>query len=240
MTACAIMQPTYLPWAGYFNLMATADVFVMFDDAQFQRGSWHCRNQIVLAGAATLLTVPVIHARLETKLNEVQIDYSSDWRKSHENRMRQAYARTPGGPLILDALLPAWLARPDRLIDLNLTIIASLAKILGVHTPHVMASELGILGQRSSRLMGICAKIGAKHYLSPAGSAEYLEDDGFANQSSVTLHLQNFVPQPYSQYRAMNFVPFMSVVDVIANLGAEAAAAYVRQPAFANFFKEPR
>jgi hypothetical protein len=238
MTACAIMQPSYMPWPGYFNLMATADVFVVLDDAQFQRSSWHCRNQIIVGGVATFLTVPVLRTGIDTKLCDAQINYRRDWRKSHAGQIRQAYSRTPGGALIVDALESVWLSRPDRLIDLNLAIIDTLVDVLRIDTPRVLASRLGVTGERSERLLGICEHLGVEDYLSPAGSAEYLEADGFALAGTVALHLQNFVPEPYLQRETETFIPYMSIVDVIANIGPDLAADYIRQPAFPHYVKE--
>jgi hypothetical protein len=235
MTACAIMQPTYLPWPGYFNLMEMADIFVILDDAQFQRSSWHCRNQILLGGKPMFLTVPIKRTGLSSRLTEAQIDYARDWAKSHEGKVRQAYSRTQSGKLVIEAIMGAWHSRPERLIDLNLSIITALAELLDITTPFVMASDLGIGGERSDRLLGICKSLGAEHYLSPAGSAEYLREDGFCNQSDVILHLQNFEYRPYSQFQATGFVPYMSVIDVMANLGSDAASEYIRNPAFADF-----
>jgi hypothetical protein len=231
------MQPTYLPWSGYWNLMVTADTFVFLDDAQFQRTSWHCRNRIVVAGRAAFLTVPVCRTGLETRLCDARIDYSRDWRKSHEGQVRQAYARTRSGPLVLDLLRSAWMARPERLIDLNLRIIRDLAQLLGIQTPLWQSSQLGISGERSERLLKICRHFQAGDYLSPAGSAEYLEEDGFESDGETALHFQSFAPGAYSQPNVSEFIPYMSIVDVIANLGVDAAAAYVRQPSFPTFHR---
>ncbi len=238
MSACAVMQPTYLPWSGWFNLMATADVFVFLDDAQFQRSSWHCRNQIVLGGAAHFLTVPVLRSGLETRIRDAEIDYGRDWRKSHEGQVRQAYGRAPWGRLVIERLTAAWAARPARLLELNLSVITGLAELLDIRTPTRLASELDVVGERSERLLTICERLGAAHYLSPAGSAGYLEADGFASSGRVALHLQHFVPEPYRQRGVPDFVPYMSVVDVIAHLGPEAASVYVRRPSFPSYTEE--
>jgi hypothetical protein len=185
-----------------------------------------------------LLTVPIVRNGLTTKLSDAKIDYIRDWRKSHDGRVRQAYARTLGGNIVLAALIKAWRADHERLIDLNLSVIKALSEVLGIRTPFVMASELGVTGVRTQRLLAICDKLGVTHYLSPGGSAEYLSDDGFERQNRVSLHLQQFLPHPYQQHRTSAFLPFMSVIDVIANLGVTEAAAYVRRPAFANYVKK--
>ena len=232
------MQPTYLPWAGFFNLMVSADVFVILDDAQFQRSSWHCRNRIVLQGQSVFLTVPIRRTGLRMKLSEAIIDYGSDWRRSHEGQLRLAYSRAVSGTLILDLVSEAWRNKPERLAELNLRLIRSLASLLEIDTPLMLSSETGVEGKRSDRLLRLCRHVHATDYLSPAGSSQYLKEDGFENLEGVALHLQQFVPHPYVQYRADKFVPNMSVMDVIANQGPSFASSYVRQPAFPSYSKE--
>ena len=229
------MQPTYLPWSGYFNLLSTADVFVFLDDAQFQRKSWHCRNQILISGTARFLSVPVLSRGRLMAIDEAEIDYSRDWRREHEDGVREAYGATMGGPTVLELLGEAWNRRPRRLLDLNLAIIRSICGVLNIRTPLRLASELQVGGQRSERLLSICEHLGVTDYLSPSGSAGYLEQDGFAASGRVALHFQNFVPAPYPQRDATDFVPYMSVIDVIAQCGVEEAAAYVRRPSFPSY-----
>ena len=91
---CVVMQPTYLPWSGYFNLIAQADVFVFLDDVPFSKGSknaWQNKNRILLQGKEHVLTLPTIRSHLGQSLNEVLVDERSKWRKKHLLTLRQAY-----------------------------------------------------------------------------------------------------------------------------------------------------
>lgn len=232
MTSCAIMQPTYLPWPGYFNLMASSDIFVFLDDAQYQRSSWHCRNKILLNGKANMLSVPVLRSGLSTKLCDVQIDYSKNWRKSHEGSIRQAYSKLTWGKQVIELLTQAFQDKPTLLIDLNIRIITSLCRILMINTPVVLASTLNIIGHRSDRLLRICNALDANTYLSPMGSADYLKEDNFEGQKNIKLYFQKFDSTPYLQHKVKAFVPHLSVIDLIANLGPEVASEYVRQSSF--------
>lgn len=219
--------------------MVTADVFVALDNVQFRRSSWQSRNQIVLNGTVKFLSVPVMRTGLNTKLSDAEICYDRDWRRSHCGQMRQAYGTLPGSECILEMFEAVLQQRPARLLDLNLLLIQSLAEILEIQTEVVWASGLGALGSRSERLIQLCDKVEARHYLSPAGSEQYLVEDGFLNQDLVKLHLQRFTPSPYPQRGGQDFFPYMSVVDVIANLGAGAAAEYVRRPSFPSYEGRP-
>ena len=102
-----------------------------------------------------------------------------------------------------------------------------MANQLGITTPLHRASELGVSGFRSDRLLAICRHFGAKEYLSPVGAATYLAEDGFAAHSSALLRYQNFQPRPYQQLGSEEFISHLSIVDVIANLGLAGAKEYL-------------
>lgn len=226
------MQPTYLPWPGFFNLMASADRFILLDDAQFQRRSWQCRNRIVLDGKETFLSVPVCRADRSARINEIRISYTEDWRRIHSERVRHSYSRAPFGSLVSDLIDAVLLSRPERLVTLNLSLISEISALLKINTPRLLSSELGVSGVRSQRLLGLCSSVGAYRYLSPAGSIDYLETDQFSANGAVSLYVQEFRPDPYHQVDGDGFIPAMSVIDLIANVGVEAASKYVRNGAF--------
>ena len=95
MTTAAIMQPTYLPYLGYFQLMAASDVFVFLDDVQFARRSWQSRNRILTAQGELMLTVPVKKHDRDTPIHAIEIDDSQPWRDKHLAAIRHAYGKRP-------------------------------------------------------------------------------------------------------------------------------------------------
>ncbi|URI06325.1 WbqC family protein [Aquincola tertiaricarbonis] len=230
MKRCAIMQPTYLPWSGYFHLMTQVDVFVLLDDVQFQRRSWHTRNRILLQGREHMLTVPVAAAHQRDRLHQVQTVAEEPWRARHWATLSAAYAKAPHGRALLDLLQPLYQAPlADRgLTAWNESLIRTLAQALGIDTPLVRATTLGCGGQRSEHLLNLCLALGCDSYLSPRGSREYLEEDEFEANAQVALDFQQFDPKPYAQLRAESFVSHLSVIDVIAQQGVSFAARYVR------------
>lgn len=229
MSTAAIMQPTYLPWSGYFQLMAQADVFVLLDDAQFNRTSWHCRNRILLNGSVHTLTVPVQGAPLGTPIQGIRV-MRSNWAFKHWETLRAAYAKSRHGPELLDRLAPLYEKATDvtHLVDWNLQLITTLAEVLDIQTPMLRASALECEGLRSARLLSLCERLGVSDYLSPCGARDYLTEDNFAANGRVTLHYQDYTPQPYPQRKATGFVSHLSVVDVLAQQGAAFAKDYVR------------
>jgi hypothetical protein len=229
MSSCAIMQPTYLPWAGYFNLIASVDYFVLLDDVQFESRSWQHRNRILLNGAEHMISVPTRKMpREDAVLSRVQTSPDQDFRAQHWKVLQHAYSKAMHGCAMLDVLESAFLAEGSgRLVDFTVGVIASICKALGITTPLLWASEMKCGGRRSDHLAEICRHLGCTTYLSPRGSADYLEADAFVQRHGIALQLQAFEPAPYQQYRSSQFVSHLSVVDVIANMGIGSTRNYI-------------
>lgn len=228
MTVCAIMQPTWLPYLGYFHLIAQADVFVFLDDVQFARRSWQQRNRILTRQGELMLTVPVKGQDRDAALSAVQVDDAQPWRAKQLNAIRHAYAARPFFAEGF-AFVEAQLASPEtHLAALNAGLIEAAAANLRLTPKFVRASALSCGGARSDHLLNICRAVGATHYLSPMGSAAYMATDGVFERSEIPVRFQSFVEIPYDQGRTP-FVPFMGFIDAVMNLGWEGTAALVQQ-----------
>lgn len=222
-----VMQPTVLPWAGYFNLIAQADDFVFLDDVQLERQSWQTRNRIIVSGSAHWISVPVRHVGLGQSIHRTMIDDSRPWARKLERSVEMNYRRHPYFPDAAEIV--EWLTRGDgdSLAVRNEYLIKAVAARLGLAARFHRASESEVSGDRSDRLINLCRRFGAAEYLSPAGSAGYLEADRFAERSPAALRLQEFSPQPYPQAGLMKFISHLSIIDVVANLGWDGARRYV-------------
>lgn len=225
---CAIMQPTYFPWAGYFNLIAQVDVFVFLDDVQFERRSWQNRNRILLNGQPHWLTVPAHRDHLGQSIIEIAIDDKRNWREKQFRLLQQAYSHHPhvdemlaAAGLILDRNL-------DNLAELNIRTVTHLMHELGIATRILRSSALDLPGKRTERLIRICDRIGCTEYVSPMGASDYLAEDGFAAKTATSLTFASYVPEPYSQVGNRSFVSHLSILDVLANAGKSATSRYVR------------
>jgi hypothetical protein len=226
------MQPTYFPWAGYFNLVNAVDVFVFLDDAQYERGTWQNRNRVLVAGKPHWLTVPVVRGHLGETLDRVRTDDKLPWRRKHVSLLRQVYGKHPHASDVLDlseSLVGN--ASLSSLAELNIGIINSFCAKLDIATMRLRASELGLSGKRSERLIAICSHLGCDEYLSPPGALEYLKEDRFSEQASARLLINEYLPAPYDQPERSEFVSHLSIIDVVANLGWDRAAQYIGRSA---------
>jgi hypothetical protein len=220
MTRTAVIsQPTYLPWIGYLRLVAAADVFVFLDDVQFARRSWQSRNRILGPAGEQMLTIPVRKADRAATIAKIMIvNEGGGWWEKHLASIRHAYQGRPGfaeGYPFIDAMLrrEEW-----RLADFNIGLIEALARKLGLTTAFARASALGCGGARSEHLLALCRAVGATEYLSTAGSADYMAEDGVFEAAGFPVRFINHQPVPYPQGRE-SFTPYMSFLDALMNLG---------------------
>ena len=229
MTRVVISQPTYLPWLGYFELIRRADVFVLLDNVQFSRRSWQCRNRLKGPnGEPFWLTVPVSHGDRDTELREIRISPNHDgWAESHLRSIHAALGRAPYFHALMGPV-ETLLRRPHaRLVDLNGAGIAVLAGLLGISTPQVLASELGVSGQRSELLLRLCQRLGADVYYSPHGSSDYLDEDKHMFQDAgIRVEYQTWEHPVYPQ-RGGGFISHLSALDAVANVGPETARSFL-------------
>ena len=228
---CAVMQPTFLPWAGYFRLMAAVNHFVYLDNVQLTRRSWQTRNRILNNGAIRWIGVPIAHAGQEQLICTTQIAEDTRWRGKLCRQLQQSYARHPFAlelGVLLDEIEQLSIA---TLADLNIALIDSCAQQLNIATPRLRSSTLPLQqNDRTKRLIEICTSRGADIYVSPLGSADYLAEDCFCEQTNIRLEFAAYTPPPYTQYGAETFASHLSIIDIVANLGWEGAADYIRGP----------
>jgi hypothetical protein len=227
------MQPTYLPWIGYFDLIDSVDTFVFLDDVQVLKRSWGVRNRILGQNGETFLTVPLAghrHGEGSTFI-DTRIDAGQQWAKSHLATIRHAYAKAPCFAEVFPGLEAVLLADHATIGALNEDFICTTARRLGVTTKLVKSSQLhGIAGRKDDRLVSICRVIGADAYLSAQGSAAYIEQEqegGAFAGSGVTIVYHNFEHPVYPQ-RQDGFVSHMSIVDLLMNCGYAAALEIIR------------
>ena len=224
-----VLQPGYLPWLGFFDQLRRADVFVYFDDVQFDKHGWRNRNRIKTQAGLQWLTVPVRHSGLGLpRVMDVEIDARTAWPRKHVASLRQAYAKAPHTaeylPQLADVLERKW----ERLVDLDVAVVEVIRGWLGLDRRIVRSSELGIDGRQSDRLVRICRHFGARTYYSGASARSYL-DLGLFDRHGIRVVWQDFVHPVYPQLHGQ-FMPHLSIVDLVFNCGAASMAVLEGRP----------
>jgi hypothetical protein len=213
-----ILQPSYLPWLGYFSQMQRSDVFVLYDDVQYDKHSWRNRNRIKTLQGIQWLTVPVLTKGQNWPTNRVvRIDNAIDWRKKHRLSIRQNYGKAPYFSDYFGIFDDLYYRPWDSLLELNMTFLNAVCDMLGLKRETVFSSDLGVKGDTVERLIAICNQLGANVFYEGAAGRDYIDDELFA-RAGIKLEYQDYRHPVYHQLYG-DFVPYMSVVDLLFNCG---------------------
>jgi hypothetical protein len=219
MTKVAIMQPTYLPWIGYFGLMDSVDIFIHLDSVQFAKRSWQQRNQIKTEKGPTWLTVSVLSKGLrDQKIMDVKIDLEKKSLNKQIRIIELAYSKTPYFKAYADGLFGIMALDQDDLSRLNIELIKWLRKILGIQTTVVYASKLETVGAKTDLLLNLCQQVNGEEYISPPGSKDYLGESSVFENAGIPIRYFKFNHPKYQQ-RYGEFISHMSIIDLLFNEG---------------------
>lgn len=219
-----VMQPGYIPWLGFFELMNRSDVFVVYDNVQYDKGGWRNRNRIKTQAGPLWLTVPVAAHPLGTMIRDIHVDDSRPWREKHLKTLRGSYAKAPFFDEVFSLLEQCLLASGASLLALDLEIIRAVCSYLGLKRETLMASSLDINeDDKVLRLVRICAALKGKVFYEAAGGKSYLggRESGIFAENGIRLEFQDYRHPAYRQLHGGDFVPFLSVVDLLFNEGPE-------------------
>jgi len=216
----AIHQPNFLPWPGFFHKWMSADVMVLLDTVQYEKNEWQNRNRIKTASGAQWITVPVNY-RYPQKIKEVMI---ADRRWVHKvcSSIEQSYAKAPYFKTYWPSVREALNSDYSRLKDLNMALIRLIGDAVGCTSPLWLASEFEAdHTDPTERLIQLCIAVKGDAYLSGQEGRTYLQWERFA-QSELALYFQQIEAPEYSQLHG-DFVPYLSVLDMLFNTGTDAA-----------------
>ena len=215
-----ILQPSFLPWLGFFEQLYRSDVFVLYDDVQFEKGSWRNRNRIKTPNGAQWLTVPVLQkGRGFQLIKDVLINQDVPWQKKQIKTIRQNYSKAPFFVKYADKLFDK-LNRPwERLVELNVELIYWIAKELGISNKIVSASELGVFGSGAERLVEVIKSLGGTCFYEGSAGKNYIDDSLF-EENGISVVYQDYAHPTYPQLHG-DFVSHLSIIDLMFNCGED-------------------
>jgi hypothetical protein len=219
-----ILQPSYIPWRGYFGQIRKADLFIFYDDVQYDKHGWRNRNQIKTAQGKHWLTIPV-HSKGVTEgipIKDVRIDWSKPWGKNHLKALTSAYNKSPHFKDYLPLLESFYQRRDECLADFTIETTIRLSRELGItSTRFLRSSELsGIHGAKTDRLIQILKHVGAKHYISGPSARDYIEKERF-DEAGITLEYMEYNYPEYPQLYPP-FEPYVTILDLLCMTGKDA------------------
>lgn len=224
MTKSVILQPSYIPWRGYFHQIALADIFIFYDDVKYDKNGWRNRNKIKTPNGPMWLTIPVLTKGVETQkvpINAIRIDRSKRWVNKHINAITTNYSKAPFfkeySPVIFDLLN----SNKELLVDLTIDLTILLSELLGIKdTKFIRSSTLdSISGEKTERIIQILKKLGINHYISGPSAQNYINEKSF---SSADINLE-YMTYSYPEYLQLYppFDPFLSIIDLLFMTGSE-------------------
>lgn len=213
-----IIQSCYVPWRGYFDFIASVDVFVLFDDVAFgAKGNWRHRNQLRFGSELRWVTVPV-HSHADMPIDEVEIA-GTDWVASHRGLLKESLGRAPYFKDALRVWEEGVADGRGRLSRLNARLIRGICDYLGIRTRIVDSRLCGAVGAKTERLIDLLKRVGADAYISGPTGRGYI-DEGLFRGAGIRLDYKNYDYEPYPQ-QDEGFVGTVTVLDLIANCGPD-------------------
>ncbi len=224
MTVIGILQPGYMPWLGFFEQVYRSDIFVIYDDVQYDKNGWRNRNRIKCPQGIQWLTVPV--RGLATPINGVLI-VTGNWQRKHLKTIHHCYKKSPYFeevfPIMENILSKEW----RYLVDLDLETINAVNDYLGLNRLIVRSSSLGIEDDKPTmRLVKICRHFNADTFYEGASGKNYLAEEEFI-KNGIKLQYQNYHCVPYPQLFG-KFVEKLSIIDLLFNCGKKSMQIIVR------------
>jgi hypothetical protein len=223
---CVILQPSYIPWRGYFHQIRNADVFIFYDDVAFDKDGWRNRNRIKTAGGTRWLTIPVtaeagrqLH---RTPINLVRTCQMPAWKPAHWKSLQHSYSKAPFFKKYAPMLEQFYQHESPLLCEYLIQFTLAIAAELGIqHTQFRRSSEIGGAGAKTDRLIDILKLVGATHYLSGPSARDYLEEPKF-QEAGISLEYMTYAYPEYDQLHPP-FDSHVSVLDLLFMTGPDAS-----------------
>jgi len=223
MKSVAIVQSNYIPWKGYFDMIASVDEFILYDDMQYTRRDWRNRNQIKTPQGVQWLTVPVqVKGRYDQKIRDTEIDPSADWARTHWRTLEQNYRRAPHFGEVARWVEPLYCdAAYENLSQLNRIFIEAICAYLGIETRISNSWDYELTDGKTERLADLCAQAGGTEYVSGPSAKDYVNEAVFADRG---IRLTWFDYAGYVEYPQLwgEFTHGVSILDLLFNCGADA------------------
>jgi len=220
----SIHQPNYLPWMGLMHKILESDIFIVLDDVQFVRGkNFVTRSQIKTSGGPKWITIPVHNKNNFLPINQIKINNDIPWKDEHWNKIEQNYNKSKFFSDYSTLLKNSIYQKYENISNMNIALIQQILKILKIEKKIQFSSELNIEGIGLEKIVNIIKETGGDEYLSGdgIGSLRYIQgNERVFEENKIKLTFQKFIHPEYFQLYG-EFIPKLSILDVIFNIGPE-------------------
>jgi len=219
----AIVQSNYIPWKGYFDMIAACDEFILLDDVQYTRRDWRNRNRLKTPHGVQWITIAVeVKGKYHQRIRDVVVS-EPDWAVNHWRLLAQNYSKAPHFRDVA-AEAQRWYESAvglTRLTEINEHFIRAVCGALGIATTITRSSDYKLDEGKTERLLSLCVQTGAAAYLSGPAARDYLDVAQF-EASGISVEWMNY--DGYREYPQL-FPPFehgVTVLDLLFNAGPAA------------------
>ena len=223
MKKIAILQSNYIPWKGYFDMIAAVDEFILYDDMQYTRRDWRNRNQIKTPQGVQWLTVPVqVKGRYHQKISETEIN-GTGWAAAHWKVLVHNYRRASHFGEIASWLEPLYLGETfTHISQLNKCFIEAICTYLDIRTNITNSWDYTLQEGKSERLADLCVQAGGTEYISGPSAHAYINEEIFFRKK---INITWFDYKGYKEYPQLwgEFVHNVSILDLLFNCGKESS-----------------
>ena len=212
-----IMQPYFMPYIGYWQLINAVDKFVILDDVNYIMRGYINRNSILLNGKPYRFTIPIEKASQNKLIMETKLNFTQDKKRDFLMTIHSAYGKAPYYDKVMP-LIESIINNPER--DLTAFIIYSIEKImeyLGMHTELMVSSKIeknpALKGEE--RIIEICKVIGADIYINPSGGRKLYHQEKFAKENIKLYFLDSCIDEIIYNQQQRNFETNLSIIDIV-------------------------
>ena len=213
----AVHQPNYLPWLGYFKKIARCDIFLIYDDIQFEKGGYTNRVKIRNSDSTRWLTQPLTNVPLSKRII-CNLNFSNDfdWRAQHLRIIEMTYGKRPYHNKIFPVILEIFSNKTNSMAEFNYFAIKAICKFLEINTKIYCTSDLNYNRDLNAtqKLISFCFDMKCNEYSSGAGAVDY-NNEGDFNLAGIKLSYDDWQHPIYEQ--GNNFIKGLSVIDVLCN-----------------------
>lgn len=215
----AILQSNYIPWKGYFDMIASVDEFIIYDDVQFTKNDWRNRNLIKTPKGVEWISIPV-GKNIGRRIRDVELP-NSLWQEKHWRTLENNYRRAPFFKEVAARLEPLYRQlQHSYLSALNRELIETVCAYLGINTKISNSWDYLLIEGKTQRLVDLCAQAGGTEYVSGPSAKNYIEEHLFAERG---IKIRWFDYSRYQEYPQLwgAFTHNVSILDLLFNCGKD-------------------
>ena len=222
MKKVAVLQSSYIPWKGYFDIINSVDEFILYDDAQYTRRDWRNRNKIITPQGVQWLTIPVLQYDFKQKIKDTYV-VDAHWQAKHWRSLQQNYKKAPYFNLYAAIFFDLYSKlNYEKLSEINYDFIKVVSDLLGCKTRFSWSMDYALAEDKSARLLKLVQDVGGTTYVSGPTAQNYLNEPLFA-AAGVAVQWMNYDNYPpYPQLTQQPFEQGVSILDLLFNEGPNA------------------